>query len=194
MELVIIIYENMLKIVEPFISLSTDKVILEFSSNEIIYITGNIYTTQTGSHVIIEIAKPDGTSETIIALHNTDGSFVGLIPMDREWSTGEYSVSVTYFNESVTGSFFIQNNWKTSELTESQLVGSFVITSENSHEFTILGISGNIITDESEITLSVTKENIVMYENTITLDDNKSFETSMVLYDYITNSPWEYGE
>ena len=89
----IIIHESMHKDVEPFISLYPDELILENSSHEIIYITGNLYNSQTGHFVIIDVTKPDGTIETIYATPSSDGTFSGLIPIDKHWIAGEYLVS-----------------------------------------------------------------------------------------------------
>lgn len=190
----IVIHENMSKDVEPFISLSTDKLILENYSHEIIYITGNLYNSQTGYFVLIDVTKPDGVIETIYASPSSDGTFSGLIPIDKHWIAGEYEVSATYLDDKTAPvAFTIQNNWETPIFTESQLVGSFEISSSVSHDYTILEVAGTIETDEPQVTLSVGKEDVTMYEDVILLD-NGSFETSMVLYDYTTNTPWEYGE
>jgi hypothetical protein len=67
------------------------------------------------------------------------------------------------------------------------------MSSSTSHDYTILEVTGIIETDELEITLSIGTEDIVMYEDVISIDAG-SFETSMVLYDYTTNTPWEHGE
>lgn len=190
----IILYENMSQTVEPFISLSTDKLVLENSSHEIIYIEGNLYISQTGHFVIIDVTNTDGTIDTISAPLNSDGTFLGLIPIDKHWSAGEYLVSASYLDDVIPPkSFNIQNNWEIPIFTEAQLVGSFEITSEISHDYTILGVTGNIETDETQVTLSIGKDDVVMYDDVVLLDDG-SFETSIVLYDYITNTPWEYGE
>jgi hypothetical protein len=189
----IITHENIHKPVEPFISLSTNELVLENSFHEIIYITGNLYSSQFGHFVIIDVTKPDGTIDTFHASHSDDGTFSGFIPIDKHWIGGEYLVSASYLNESVTESFNIQNNWGTPIFTESQLVGSFEISSSISHDYTILEIVGTIETDEQQVTLSISKGDVVMYEDTVSLNDG-SFETSMVLYDYTTNTPWEYGE
>jgi len=190
----IIIHESMHKDVEPFISLYPDELILENSSHEIIYITGNLYNSQTGHFVIIDVTKPDGTIETIYATPSSDGTFSGLIPIDKHWIAGEYLVSATYLDDTLSPqSFNIQNNWETPIFTESQLVGSFEISSSVSHDYTILEVAGTIETDETLMTLSIGKEDAIMYEDTVPLD-NGFFETSMVLYDYATNTPWEHGE
>ena len=189
----IIVHENMHKDVESFISLSTDKLILENSSHEIIYFTGNLYSSHIGNFMIVDVTKPDGTIETHRVPHSSDGTFFGGISLDKHWSTGEYFVSASYYGTSIPPvSFNIQNNWETPIFTES-LVGSFEISSSISHDYTILQVTGTIETDESQVILSVGKDDAVMYEDTISLD-NGSFETSMVLYDYTTNTPWEFGE
>jgi len=189
----IIVHENMHTFVDPFISLSTNELVLENSSHEIIFITGNLYSSQSGHPVMINMTKPDGTIDAFRASISDDGYFSSLIHIDKQWIGGKYLVSANYLNESVNTSFSIKNNWETPIFTESQLVGSFEISSSVSHNYTILEIAGTIDTDETNITLSIGKD-VSMYEDIIPLDDDGSFETSMVLYDYTTNSPWDYGE
>ncbi len=190
----IIIHKSMTEDIQPFIALSTDNLVLENSSHELISITGNLYNSQTGYFVIIDVTKPDGSIETIYASSSSDGAFSGLIPIDKHWIAGEYFVSATYLDDSTPPvSFNIQNNWETPIFTESQLVGSFEISSSISHDYTILEVTGTIETDETQVTLSVGTDDVVMYEDVVSLNDG-SFETSMVLYDYTTNTPWEYGE
>jgi len=64
----IIVHENMHTFVDPFISLSTNELVLENSSHEIIFITGNLYSSQSGHPVMINMTKPDGTIDAFRAL------------------------------------------------------------------------------------------------------------------------------
>lgn len=83
-----LIYENISEPVEPFLSLSVNKLVLERSSNEIIYVTGAFDESRFGSAVFIDITKPDGTIQNITSLYNSfTNSFVGLIPIDASWSS-----------------------------------------------------------------------------------------------------------
>ena len=190
----ITIQEEPVLVAQPYISLSIDELFLENLFYEVIPITGNIHSTNYGHVVSVNVIKPDETVYTTYAFPNSDGFFSTVILVDKYWITGEYSVYATYLKQQTDSQIFtIQNNWATTVFSESQLVGSFEITSEISHDYTILGVSGEIDTDETEISLFIEKEDVVMYQDTIPLND-KNFETSFVLYDYEKNSPWEYGE
>ena len=67
------------------------------------------------------------------------------------------------------------------------------LLSEISNNFTILGISGNVETDEPEMTLQISKDKIILFEDTLSIYDNL-FETNTVLYDYVSNTPWSAGD
>ncbi|MDB4840812.1 hypothetical protein OAH75_05845, partial [Nitrosopumilus sp.] len=89
--------------------------------------------------------------------------------------------------------FIVENNWNEIISDETNLVGSFNLLSEVSNNYTILSVSGNIETEEKEMILNISKDEEILYEDSVSIDE-KFFETSTVLYDYEKNIPWEYGE
>ncbi len=192
----IIIHENMSLIIEPFLSVDTEKLIVNNLSDKRIKILGNIDPlNKYGSPVVVSLIKPDGTT-TINHLHISEkGSFETVISnIDRSWISGKYLITANYLDTpQLSTSFVIENETESSTFKKFKLIGSFTVSSEISHEYTILGISGNVDTDESEMLLQIIKQDIIMFEDTLFLND-QLFETSTVLYDYTLNTPWEYGD
>ena len=116
------------------------------------------------------------------------------ILVDRDWIDGEYALEAKYLDGEKLSTFFsIKNTFNKSILEESKIFGSFSVDSEISNDYTILGISGNVQTDESSMILQITKDEVIMFEDTLFLND-QSFETNTVLYDYTSNAPWGYGD
>ena len=78
-------------------------------------------------------------------------------------------------------------------MEKEKLLGSFTLSSETSNDYTILGIAGNVKTDESEMILQISKDDIVLFEDTLSISDDL-FETNTVLYDYVSNAAWTPGD
>ena len=78
-------------------------------------------------------------------------------------------------------------------MEKEKLLGSFTLSSESSNGYTILGITGNVKTDESEMILQISKDDIVLFEDTLSINNNL-FETNTVLYDYDSNTSWVTGD
>lgn len=189
------IYENM-SLSDSFMELDSNEFIIENSSNESIFISGYIHHSTFGNRVQVFVQHPDGTIENMgNALRGNDGYFSYAIHgIDKHWNSGIYEISVKYLDTPLlVKSFTIQNNFQTPVVEKQKLIGSLTLTSEISDGFTILEISGNIETDKSEITLQITKDEIILFEEILSVD-NKLFKTNTVLYDYTLNSPWAFGE
>ena len=189
-----IVDKNIFEYADPNILSSPSKVSVDSYSREIISITGHTGDSNNSNPITLEILTPDKNVISSSASPTSDGFFSHKIMVDKHWITGEYVVTGKYLDHKLTSTtFVVENIWKTFVPLESNLVGTFDITSEISNNFTILSVDGTIETDESEMILSISKGEDILYQDTLALNE-KSFETSTVLYDYDNNVPWEYGE
>ena len=116
------------------------------------------------------------------------------ILVDRNWIDGKYVLNAKYLDgEELSPLLLLKIVYNLQYLDESKLIGSFSVSSEKSHDYTILEISGNVDTDESDMVLQITKDDVILFEDTLSLNE-QSFETSTVLYDYTLNQPWTSGD
>jgi len=192
----IINYKNMSDIFESYIELNVKKLILDNNSDETIIVSGNIMSSQFGNDVNFSLHYPDGTIKNFASVMLPhDGFFHQPINgIDKHWIPGEYEIHVNYLDSpSLITSFVIQNDFLKYSMEKEKLFGSFILSSETSNAFTILGITGNVETDESEMILQISKDDVVLFEDTLSIKEN-SFETNTVLYDYFSNSPWSSGD
>ncbi|MBT4326168.1 MAG: hypothetical protein HOD60_04575, partial [Candidatus Nitrosopelagicus sp.] len=189
-----IFHESMFKSIEPYISVNPSKVILDSHSFEKISVTGSVNSQNSGHNVDVKIITPDDRIISHSILTTSDGIFSYEIITDKNWISGEYIITAKHVHdELLSDTFVVKNNWQEIQSHETNVVGSFDISSEISRDYTILSISGNIETDQKEITLNISKDGDILYEDSLILTE-KFFETSTVLYDYEQNIPWEYGE
>ena len=189
-----IIPEPIFKTIEPFISITPSVVLIENSSLETLSILGNISDSRFGNKIILEIIDPDGnvTYDSGSVAH--EGVFTAYVLVDKTWIDGKYTINAQHLNGNKLSTFFtVENILQSTILEESKLIGTFAVSSETSHDYTILGISGNVDTDESTMILQITQEGVVMFEDNLSLDAGL-FETSTVLYDYALNKPWTSGD
>jgi hypothetical protein len=181
--------------IDPFISINPNELILENSYHETISITGNLYSSQYGGTVIINISKPDGTTQRFSAQHGSDGSFIGIFLIDKHWSTGEYFISASYRDKSVTESFTIQNNWETPIFEEFILVeGAMNMVSSQSSGFNILEFSGDVNNQNGIISILITKPDGTTQKFDTNLKFDGGFQFTAVLYDSVTKLPWNVGK
>ena len=180
--------------VDPFISITPSIISFNDVPQENFLILGYVDDSRTRHPVNFEITTPDKKIISNSVISSSDGTFSSMIFIDKTWISGEYFVNAVYLDTTkLSTSFTIENKGASPIFLESKLIGSFSVSSETSNNYTILGINGSIETDESEIILQITKDDVIVFEDTLSLN-NESFETSTVLYDYIENMPWEYGE
>ena len=189
-----IVDKNMFEYVDAYILSSPSKISVDSYSHEIISITGSTGDSINRNLIALDILTPDKNIISSSTSPTSDGFFSHKIMVDKHWISGEYVVTGKYLNRAlISTTFVVENIWKEFVPTESNLVGAFDITSEISNNFTILSVDGTIETDASEMILSISKGDDILYQDTLPLNE-KSFETSTVLYDYDNNIPWEYGE
>ncbi|MDC1103813.1 hypothetical protein OAS49_04785 [Nitrosopumilus sp.] len=190
------VYENMSDIFKSFIELDVEKLIIENNSYETITISGNLVSSQFGNDVDFLLYSPDNSIQTIGTVPlSHDGFFdYPITGIDKYWEPGKYEIHVKYLDlPNLVTSFIIENNYLTYPMEKEKLLGSFTLSSETSNNYTILGITGNVKTDESEIILQISKDDIVLFEDTLSINDNL-FETNTVLYDYDSNTSWVAGD
>ena len=189
-----IIPESIFKNIEPFISITPSVISIDKSYFGTLSVLGSINDSRTGHPIILEIVAPDDTITFDSGLVTSDGEFMISILVDKHWIDGKYIINAKYLDGEQLSTFFtVENSLQSTLLKEEKLIGSFSVSSEISHDYTILGISGNVDTDEPNMILQITKEDIIMFEDTLSLID-QSFETSTVLYDYTLNTPWAFGD
>jgi len=194
----IIVHENMSEIKE-FIQVEPSKVILDNNSNESILLSGHIESSYFGLPLNFFLHPPDGTPELIGSAYLPhDGNFnYPLVGIDKHWSSGKYEISAQLVDlqnlSPLKSSFIVENNFQKYPMEKEKLLGSFILSSETSNDYTILGITGNVKTDESEMILQISKDDIVLFEDTLSISGNL-FETNTVLYDYVSNSAWTPGD
>jgi len=187
--------ENMSNIIESFIELDVKKLILKNNSNEMVVISGNFVSSQFGNEVNFSLVNPDGIVESIgkVSLGHKGIFEYPITGIDKYWIPGEYEIKVNYLEQELVTSFTIENDFLKYPMEKEKLLGSFMLSSEISNNFTILEIIGNVETDESEMILQISKDEIVLFEDTLSINENL-FETNTVLYDYVSNTPWSSGD
>ena len=187
------IFESVFQTTEPFISITPSVISIDKHYFGTLSVLGSINDSRTGHPIILEIVGPDGNPRHDSGLVTSDGEFMISILVDKHWIDGKYIINAKYLDGEQLSTFFtVENSLQSALLKEEKLIGSFSVSSEISHDYTILGISGNVDTDEPNMILQITKEDIIMFEDTLSLND-QSFETSTVLYDYTLNTPWAFG-
>ena len=180
--------------IDSFVTITPPIISFNDYPQENFLISGKISDSRIGHKAVIEITTPNNEIIHDSVITSSSGFFTNPILIDDSWVSGDYSVTVKYLNtDRLFSSFTIENKGASPIFLESNLIGSFSVSSELSNNYTVLSISGNIETDESEMTLHITKDDIIMFEDTLSLT-NQSFETNTVLYDYVKNTSWEYGE
>ena len=188
------IFESVFETTEPFISITPSVISIDRHYFGTLSVSGSISDSTTGHPIILEIIAPDGTITFDSGSVASDGAFMTSILVDKNWINGKYIINAKYLDSKELSTFFtVENSLQSTLLEKAKLIGSFSVSSETSHDYTILGISGNVDTDESNMILQITKEDIIMFEDTLSLND-QSFETSTVLYDYTLNTPWPFGD
>jgi hypothetical protein len=190
------IHENMNDIFQSYIELNVEKLILKNNSDETITVSGNIVSSQFGNAIKFSLHYPDDTTEnlgSVVLPH--DGFFdLPIIGIDKYWIPGQYEIHVNYLDmPTLITSFVIENDYLKYSMDKEKLIGSFILSSEISNDFTILGITGNVETNESEMILQISKDEIILFEDRLSINENL-FETNTVLYDYASNTPWTVGD
>jgi len=188
--------ENMSDIFKSYVELDVEKLVLQNNSDETILISGNLVSSQFGNNVDFLLHYPDNSIQTIGSTHLSHDGFFNypISGIDKYWEPGEYEIHVKYLDSPIlVSSFIIENDYLTYPMEKEKLIGSFILSSEISNNFTILGISGNVATDETEMILQISKDDIVLFEDTLSISDNL-FETNTVLYDYDSNTSWVAGD
>ena len=189
-----VVHESQFKNIEPFITITPSAVLIGNSSFETLSISGHVSDLKFGHKIILEIIDTDGNITYDVGSVTSEGAFTGYLLVDKNWDSGKYVLNAKYLDGNPVSTFFtIENSSQSTMLEESKLIGTFAVSAETSHDYTILGISGNVDTDESTMILQITKDGIVMFEDNLSLDDG-SFETNTVLYDYALNKPWTFGD
>ena len=124
------IQENMSLIIEPFISVNTEKLIINNLSDENIQILGNVDTmNQHGLPIFVSLIKPDDTTTISQLPISGNGSFETVITnIDRSWMSGKYSITAKYLdNPQLSTSFVIENETELSVFEKSKLIGSLTV-------------------------------------------------------------------
>ena len=188
------ILESVFQTTEPFISVTPSVISIDRHSFDMLSVLGSIDDSRTGHKIIFEIIAPDGTITFTSGTVASGGAFTTSILVDKNWIDGKYVLNAKYLDgNELSSSFNVENSLNSITSDESKLIGSFSVSSEKSHDYTILEISGNVDTDESDMVLQITKDDVILFEDTLSLNE-QSFETSTVLYDYILNQPWTSGD
>jgi len=190
-------YENMHETLESFIEIDIDKLVLENKSDETIWVSGNLVSSQFGNEINLSLIYPDGTLESIGKIHqNYDGFFeYPIIGINKYWMPGQYEIKVNYLEQELVTSFTIENDFVLPSLSETHMYneespGSFDLSFEKVDEHVILKIYGDVRTNDSEIKLVINSDNSIIYEANLPLSDGYFYD-NVILYDYENDVPWE---
>jgi len=189
--------ENMHEILESFVETDVHKLILVNNSDETIWVSGKIASSQFGNEINFSLIHPDGTLESIGNIHQrSDGFFkYPIIGIDKYWMPGEYEIKVNYLEQELITSFTIENDFVLSSLSKTHMFdeesfGSFDLSFEKVDEHVILKIDGDVRTNDSEIKLVINSDNSIIYEANLPLSDGYFYD-NVILYDYENDVPWE---
>jgi hypothetical protein len=188
--------ENMSEFSKSYVELDVQKLVLKNNSDEIINVSGNLISSQFGNPVVFSLHHPDDVIQSLGSMKLPHNGFFHypIIGIDKYWIPGEYKVTINHLDDPTLFALFtIENNFQKYSMDKEKLIGSFTLSSEISNGFTVLGINGDVETDESEMTLRITKDEIILFEDTLSVNNNL-FETNTVLFDYSSNSPWIAGD
>lgn len=125
-------------------SLNLDKDMVSISEFEsaIIQISGTVEDYKQGQRIILELVKPDNTSEEIKTQANKDGFFSIPLYIDSNWIAGNYQLLATYINNEIGSA-------------------SFLITLVDTQNIHIFANIGSLEIDDKEITLSGNEKSTV---------------------------------
>ena len=189
--------EKMHEIFESFVEVDIDKLVLVNNSDETIWVSGNLASSQFGNEINFSLIHPDGTLESIGKTHQSyDGFFkYPIIGIDKYWMPGEYQIKANYLEQELVTSFTIENDFVLSSLSKTHMFdeesfGSFDLSFEKVDEHVILKIDGDVRTNDSEIKLVINSDNSIIYEANLPLSDGYFYD-NVILYDYENDVPWE---
>ena len=193
-------HQNMSETLESFIELDLDKLVLEEHSDETIWISGNMQSSQFGNEIKFSLYHPDGTIEDIGKIYHghTDYFEIPIIGIDKFWMPGEYQIIVNYLDQQFSTSFIIENDVVLSSLSETHMYaeeseGSFDLSFEKFDQHVILKINGDVRTNDSEIKLVINTNDSIIYESNLPIFDG-NFYDNILLYDYEKDMSWENTE
>jgi len=193
-------HQNMSETLESFIELDLDKLVLEEHSDETIWISGNMQSSQFGNEIKFSLYHPDGTIEDIGKIYHghTDYFEIPIIGIDKFWMPGEYQIIVNYLDQQFSTSFIIENDVVLSSLSETHMYaeeseGSFDLSFEKFDQHVILKINGDVRTNDSEIKLIINTNDSIIYESDLPISDG-NFYDNILLYDYEKDMSWENTE
>ncbi|WP_156416060.1 hypothetical protein, partial [Nitrosopumilus sp. Nsub] len=193
-------HPNMSETLESFIELDFDKLVLENNSDETIWISGNLASSQFGNEIKFSLYHPDGTIEDIGKIYHshTDYFEIPIIGIDKFWMPGEYQIIVNYLDQQFSTSFIIENDVVLSSLSETHMYaeeseGSFDLSFEKFDQHVILKINGDVRTNDSEIKLIINTNDSIIYESDLPISDG-NFYDNILLYDYEKDMSWENTE
>ncbi len=153
-------------------SLNVDKAIVSISEFEpiIIKISGTVENYYSGQKIILELIKPDNTSEEIKTQANKDGIFSIPLYLDSNWVAGNYQLLATYLNNEIGSA-------------------SFLITSVDAPNIIVFSNIGNLEINDEEITLSGNEKSTVeVYGNIKNYEKGESISLKVIHPDgIITN-------
>ena len=189
--------ENMHETLESFIEMDVDKLVLVNNSDETIWVSGNLASSQFGNVILVSLHYPDNSIQTIGKIfHGHDDHFeYPIIGIDKYWMPGEYKIRVNYLEQELITSFTIENDFVLSSLSKTHMFdeesfGSFDLSFEKVDEYVILKIDGDVRTNDSEIKLVINSDNSIIYEANLPLSDGYFYD-NVILYDYENDVPWE---
>mgnify|MGYP001453296220 CR=1 FL=1 len=192
--------ENMHETLESFIEIDVDKLVLVNNSDETIWVSGNLASSQFGNMILVSLHYPDNSIQTIgKILHGHDDDFeYPIIGIDKYWMPGEYKIKVNYLEQELVTSFTIENDFVLSSLSETHMFneessGSFDLTFHKLDEYVILKINGDVRTNDSEIKVIINTNDSIIYESDLPIFDG-NFYDNILLYDYEKDMSWENNE
>ena len=145
------------------------------------------------------LVKIDGPKDQVSKIrYNNYGYFETYIEINKEWPTGDYIVSLVSPRglTLATDNFSVKNFNMIIEEIDTKVIGTIDIKTTKSNEHNVLVISGNLqgqnLPENISIKISQNNEVIKILDGSV--EPNGNFNSSIVLYDFVTKSPWDTGK
>jgi len=168
---------------------------VEFSTSTTQTISGVNDSRGMSGKVQLKIDGPKSMINNVRMMES--GIFTTELIIDREWPSGTYKVTGIFNNKIfASNEFTIKNFNKDSLLKEVSIGGSINLDAIKSNQFNVITINGELTgtTIPKQIGMKIFYEGNLIDTTYNDVKDSGSFQTTLVLYDYLQKANWKEGK